>query len=217
MHRMKNIELKRGFLSEEDVQKNIETAYMSTLYIYFRMLYNDTNVASENTPLHISLFLFLRCYAYSGMFRYNDKGEFNVPYGGMSYNKKSLQKEMDYYKSEELLRLFHKATISCLDFEKFFCEFRPQRNDFIFLDPPYDSDFSTYDKNSFTHADHKRLANYLINKCNAKWLLDIKATPFILSLYENKGLSITSFDKKYQVSFMNRNNKAVEHLIIKNY
>lgn len=217
MHRMKNIELKRGFLSEEDVQKNIETAYMSTLYIYFRMLYNDTNVASENTPLHISLFLFLRCYAYSGMFRYNDKGEFNVPYGGMSYNKKSLQKEMDYYKSEELLRLFHKATISCLDFEKFFCEFRPQKNDFIFLDPPYDSDFSTYDKNSFTRADHKRLANYLINKCNAKWLLDIKATPFILSLYENKGLSITSFDKKYQVSFMNRNNKAVEHLIIKNY
>ncbi|WP_373277538.1 DNA adenine methylase, partial [Prevotella falsenii] len=144
MRRMKKIELERGFLSENDVQKNIETAYMSTLYTYFRMLYNDKKIASETPSLHTSLFLFLRYYAYSGMFRYNDKGEFNVPYGGMSYNKKSLQKEIDYYKSESLLEKFRRTTVFCLDFEEFFYKFKPKENDFIFLDPPYDSDFSTY-------------------------------------------------------------------------
>ena len=45
----------------------------------------------------------------------------------------------------------------------------------------------------------------------------IKNTPFIYSLYDGHGLTIKSFDKKYQVSFMNRNDKEVEHLIIKNY
>ena len=46
-------------------------------------------------------------------------------------------------------------------------------------------------------------------------MMVIKATPFILSLYENHGLNIKTFDKTYQVSFMNRNDKDVKHLIIK--
>ena len=37
------------------------------------------------------------------------------------------------------------------------------------------------------------------------------------SLYENKGLNIKQFDKTYTVSFMNRNDKQAEHLIIMNY
>lgn len=217
MCRMKKIEIERGILSNEDVQKNIETALMSGLYTYFRFLFNDRKLAKEINPLHTAFFIFLRFYAYSGMFRYNAKGEFNVPYGGMSYNKKTLERELHYYNSKALEQHFKSTHISCLDFEDFFNKFAPTERDFIFLDPPYDSEFSTYDKNIFTQADQERLANYLINKCKAKWLLDIKATPLIKSLYENKGLSITSFDKKYQVSFMNRNDKDVQHLIIKNY
>ena len=87
----------------------------------------------------------------------------------------------------------------------------------MFLDPPYDSDFSTYAQNEFGKDDQRRLANYLINECKCKWLMIIKNTPFIYSLYDGHGLTIKSFDKKYQVSFMNRNDKQVEHLIIKNY
>ena len=48
-------------------------------------------------------------------------------------------------------------------------------------------------------------------------MMIIKATPYILSLYENKGLNIKQFDKTYTVSFMNRNDKKAEHLIIMNY
>ena len=45
----------------------------------------------------------------------------------------------------------------------------------------------------------------------------IKNTDFIYNLYDNKGLNIKSFDKTYLVSFMNRNDKNVEHLLITNY
>ena len=48
-------------------------------------------------------------------------------------------------------------------------------------------------------------------------MLIIKNTDFIYNLYRNNGFYIKSFDKKYLVSFQNRNNKDVEHLIITNY
>jgi Site-specific DNA methylase len=87
----------------------------------------------------------------------------------------------------------------------------------FFLDPPYDSEFSTYANNAFTQNDQIRLADYLKSECRAKWMMVIKNTPLISSLYSGNGLSIQSFDKKYLVSFMNRNDKNAEHLIITNY
>ena len=116
------------------------------------------------------------------------------------------------------MRHFSKATITGLDFENFFEAHPPKNNDFVFLDPPYDSDFSTYAQNEFSQNDHKRLAHYLIHIVRCKWLMIIKSTPFILSLYSNiNNINITSFEKEYQVSFMNRNQKKATHLIIKNY
>lgn len=58
----------------------------------------------------------------------------------------------------------------------------------------------------------------MINKCKAKWMLIIKNTDFIYDLYSNhSGIHIKSFDKEYVVSFMNRNDKKVTHLLITNY
>ena len=212
----KKLELEKWILPDADVKANIETAFMSALYMYFRNLYNDKEV-QKNTELYTAIFLFIRNYSYSGMFRYNDSGEFNVPYGGASYNSKTLNGKIQYYKSERVLNKFLHTTIFNLDFEDFFKKNKPQKNDFVFLDPPYDSEFSTYAKNIFSKEDQARLANYLCNECKANWMLVIKSTPYILSLYENKGLTIKQFDKTYAVSFMNRNNKNVEHLIIMNY
>jgi len=47
-------------------------------------------------------------------------------------------------------------------------------------------------------------------------MLIIKNTPFIYDLYSKAKLNISAFEKKYLVSFMNRNNKDVKHLLIKN-
>lgn len=214
--RMQELEKIKGELPLADVQDNILTALMSSVYMYFRKLYNDTTI-SCNSNLHTALFVYIRNYAYSGMFRYSKSGDFNVPYGGIGYNKKTLVKKFEYYRSQTLLQHMSKTTMCCADFTKFFDTYTPQFDDFIFLDPPYDSEFSTYAQNEFTRADQQRLANYLCNNCKAKWLLIIKNTPFIKTLYSNNDLFISSFDKTYQVSFMNRNNRNAEHLLISNY
>lgn len=217
LYRMYKLEKEIHLLNYEDLYSNIETAILSGIYMYLRNLYNDEKLKKSNNALATALFLFIRNYAYSGMFRYNTKGEFNVPYGGIGYNHKTLDKKISYYQSENLKKLLSKTEIFNVDFEDFFKMNKLTESDFIFLDPPYDSEFSTYAKNTFDKEDQRRLANYLCNDCKAKWMMVIKSTPYILSLYENKNLNIKVFDKKYSVSFMNRNNKDVQHLLITNY
>ena len=116
-----------------------------------------------------------------------------------------------------MLKHFERTSIYNLDFEQFLRETKPTENDFVFLDPPYDSEFSTYAQNAFTREDQKRLANYMIKECKAKWMMIIKNTEFIYDLYNKQGINIRTFNKEYVVSFMNRNDKKVTHLLITNY
>lgn len=215
--RMKELEQIKHILPEADILDNIETALKSAFYMHFRHIYNNTKKYKIEPAFKAAVFLFIRNFAYSGMFRYNSSGDFNVPYGGIGYNRKNFAKKIDYLRSPELQSLLDDTTIENLDFEDFFSLHKPTKNDFIFLDPPYDSEFSTYAKNEFNKDDQTRLSNFLINKCQSKWMMIIKNTDFILNLYSDKGLHIKSFDKKYLVSFMNRNDKNVEHLLITNY
>lgn len=213
MLRMKVLEAKKNTLSQADVCENIRTAIKSALYMYFRHLYN----AGQAPSLQTALFLFIRNYCYSAMFRYSSDGKFNVPYGGMAYNNKRLDRKLDYYRSDEVRERMAVTTLANLDFEIFFEAYQPNEEDFVFLDPPYDSEFSTYAQNEFTRADHLRLANYLVNRCPAKWMLVIKNTDYIYHLYNHPGINIRAFNKAYQVSFMNRNDRSAEHLLITNY
>lgn len=220
MSRMKELEIQKHILPDDDLRKNIETAFKSAIYMLLREKYNEI-VRSEPryiSPLHTALFFFLRNYAYSGMFRYNDAGDFNVPYGGISYNSKSLKRSLDYFQSDVLRRHFANATVSCEDFEAFLNRHVPAADDFMFLDPPYDSEFSTYANNEFDRHDQIRLANYLIYRCPCRWMMIIKYTDFIYDLYSgHEGIFISTFDKRYAVSFMNRNERNVNHLLITNY
>lgn len=217
MKRMKKIELDRGELPDNDILDNMESALKSAFYMHFRYLYNNIKKYKIEHSFAVAIFFFIRNFAYSGMFRYNKDGGFNVPYGGIGYNRKNLAKKVDYLQTNELIEHLNKTVIDNLDFEDFFKKNKPKKDDFIFLDPPYDSEFSTYAQNEFTRNDQTRLANYLINDCKANWMMVIKNTDFIYDLYNKDGIYMTSFDKKYLVSFQNRNDKDVEHLLITNY
>lgn len=214
--RMYKLEQKSGNLSKEDTIDNLECSFKSAYYMYFRYLYNNKNKLKLSNSFYCAVFYFVRDYCYASMFRYNANGEFNVPYGGISYNRKDFTKKIEYVTSKELKDYLSNTELYNLDFEEFCNRIELNENDFMFLDPPYDTEFSTYAKNDFNKNDQVRLANYLKNT-KAKFMLVIKNTEFIYNLYNVKGLYIKTFDKKYLVSFMNRNDKDVEHLLITNY
>lgn len=214
--RMKMLETKKGKLSNEDINKNIETIFKGAYYTYIRFLYNKREDYKLSNEFKTSLFYFIREYCYSSMFRYNSSGGFNVPYGGISYNRKKIETKIELMQDDELVKRLKNTDIYSLDFEDFLQQISLTEDDFVFLDPPYDSDFSTYSNNDFDLADQKRLAEYLKN-IKSKFMLVIKSTEYINSLYDSDEFYIKSFDKKYLVSFKNRNDKDVEHLIITNY
>lgn len=217
MLRMRQLEKEKGLLSQEDIDLNILTAIKSSFYMYFRMLYNKPQKYNITSMIYSAIYFFIRNYTYSGMFRYNASGEFNVPYGGIGYNGNSLDKKIKYISGVDVQKRLNNTTIENKDFYEFMKSQNTSENDFIFLDPPYDTEFSTYDQNEFTQNDQKRLADYLLNETNCKWMLVIKNTDFIHGLYEKESIVISYFDKSYNVSFMNRNERNTEHLMIKNY
>lgn len=197
-------------LSEKDKKDMEFTARKTAVYMMIRDIYNKRN----DDTIHVACYFFLREYCYSSMFRFSKCGNFNVPYGGMSYNYKYLDEKIEYMFSNQMNDLLSKTNIYNMDFEVFLNEFILSDKDFIFLDPPYDSDFSTYDQNSFDKKEQIRLRDAL-TRIEAKWMLIIKKTDFIKELYSK--FNIYEYDKNYMVSFKNRNEKDVKHLMITNY
>ena len=228
MRRMAALENKKGDLSREDIHKNLEGAWKNAFYMYIRQVYNASEelvACKKITQGHATAaYVFIRQYCYSAMFRFNREGKFNVPYGGITYNHKWLTRNIQNYRSPQMREHLSKTVIGNRDFLDFMGQYPPQRDDFVFLDPPYDTEFSTYDKHEFGKQDQVRLAQYLLHECKANFMLVIKNTPFISQLYpqgmraaNGERIRVSNFDKKYFVSFQDRNDKEAEHLLITNY
>lgn len=215
--RMRKVERDRGEdLPHEDVRHNVEGAYKAVIYTVLRAEYNRGRLRGRQDALQAALFFFLREYAYAAMFRFNGKGEFNVPYGGISYNQKDFFGKLKHMQSDDVLSRLREAHLSSTDFERCLTDFAPSDTDFVFLDPPYDSDFSAYDLNAFGRADHQRLGAVL-RALTSRFMLVIKATPFIERLYPVDHFNVTAFDKTYMWTIKERNDREATHLLITNY
>ena len=203
--------------SPADLRDNLITGFTGGYYMYFRGIFNDIGLGrltDVSVQYRIANFYFIREYCYGSMFRYNTKGEFNIPYGGMSYNRKDMETKVRNMFCGEAAALFSGTEIHCRDFEEFLDSLRLTDRDFLFLDPPYDTDFSDYEGKDFTKRDQERLADVL-KRTPAKFILVIKNTEFIYNLYAEH-FNILSFDKEYTYNVRSRNDRGAEHLIITN-
>lgn len=205
---------------ETDVPfKNITTSICQAFYFIIRDMYNDWNNKGhkENYSMYerSAQWLFIREYCFGSMFRFDSNGNFNIPYGGFSYNSKCFDCKIEKILSDEAKFLATDVTTTCYDFEKAIKTAKFEENDFMFLDPPYDSTFSDYDGNSFTKEDHIRLAETL-KGVTCKWMMAIGKTDFIADLY--KDFHVLEYDKTYMYQARgDYDNKHTTHLLITNY
>ncbi len=133
-------------------------------------------------------FFYLRKTAYRGMLRYNQKGEFNIPFG------RYKTYDIEVLRRAAYREVLSKADIVLGDFSETIS--RAKEGDFIFLDPPYDCEFTSYGPSgSFTADDHTRLA-LMLRHTPAKWLMIISETPLIRMLYDD--FIIAKYSKKYK-------------------
>jgi DNA adenine methylase len=137
---------------EKELEIHFETGIRSGAYLFFRSLLNAHYVKNIklNATKAAANWYFVREFCYGSMFRFNSKGEFNIPYGGITYNRKNFKQKVANIFSLAIVNLFKETKIFNLDFEVFLNQIELVSSDFIFLDPPYDSEFSEYDQNAFT-------------------------------------------------------------------
>ena len=215
--RIPNLQIKAGRVFDlAERRAHLETAFQSGVYTTLRRIYNAELTAPGQWAT--AAWYAVRSLCYSGMFRYGKTGAFNVPYGGIAYNSRNFATSIAQLSAADVVDVLGRSDINSLDFEQLFAQYNGfEATDFIFVDPPYDSAFSQYNKEEdFTQADQKRLAK-LLTKTKAPWMLVIKNTPFILGLYDAPHLHKGVFSKSYQVNFRNRNAQGVEHLVVTNY
>ncbi|MFV8253115.1 DNA adenine methylase [Aerococcus viridans] len=176
------------------------------LYYYIRSLFNDP----EQTKYHpATIYYFINKLSYSGMIRYNKKGEFNVPYGRYKNFNTDLV-------NENHKKLLQRTEILNTDYTDVFK--LANENDFIFLDPPYDTQFSDYGNietvDGFTEDMHVKLASDF-KQLNCKSLMVIGRTPLTYDLY--KDYIVHEYNKNYAVNIRNRFKAESSHILITNY
>ena len=155
-------------------------------------------------------FYYQRKTCFRGMLRYNRDGKFNIPFG--KYKKISYN-ELLNNKYEELLK---RTQVLNKSFEYIFSQYN-SKNNFMFLDPPYDSEFTDYGYCQFGKEEHKKLAN-LFKNTKIKCLMVIGKTKFIEELYKDH--IVEEYEKKYRFKlYAGRVGDEIntKHLIIKNY
>lgn len=176
------------------------------LFYQIRDMFNDLTEKKYSDAL---LYFFINKTAYSGMIRYNAKGEFNVPYGRYA-NMNTALVTVEHHK------LLRNAEIYNLDYS---CIFNMANDDdFMFLDPPYDCVFSDYGnaryKEGFDEEHHIELAeNYKQIKCKA--LMVIGKTSLTEELY--KEMIVDEYGKSYAVNIRNRFKSTANHLLVSNF
>lgn len=91
--------------------------------------------------------IFLNKTCYNGLYRVNQKGEFNVPFG--TYENPRILDEMNLRSVSDVLN-YTGATLVTADYEVATKD--ASKGDFIYFDPPYQPVSSTANFTSYTHS-----------------------------------------------------------------
>lgn len=200
---------------------HLEAGVKSGYYSYFRGIRlrgRYVRHVPADAAETAAIFFFLREFCYGSMFRYNAAGQFNIPYGGMSYNRKDFAAKAERLFQPETQSFLRRVEFRRDDFRVIMKSVAP--GDFVFLDPPYDSEFSAYGQNEFGLDDHADLAG-CFSRMPGRGVLIIKDTPRIRAIYreyaDRRELFWLNYDKQYAYNMRGRNNRAASHLLITNF
>ena len=159
--------------------------------------------------------IYLNKACFNGLYRVNSKNEFNVPSG-----KKT---KVNTYEGPNLgivhcLLNFFDIKILSTDFEESVKD--AKKGDFIYFDPPYDSDtttFNSYTENGFGKEEQIRLAKVFkeLDKKGCYVMLSNYNTSLVKELYKDYNFNYITAQRNIGAKAKNRG--VVEEVIITNY
>lgn len=159
--------------------------------------------------------IYLNKACFNGLYRVNSKNEFNVPFG--------KKEKVNTYEGQNLgivhcIISFNNVELLSTDFET--AVESAKKGDFIYFDPPYDSDTSTfngYTEDGFDRNEQVRLAR-VFKELDAKGcfvMLSNHNTSLINELYKDYNIHVIEAQRNINANGKKRG--KVEEVIITNY
>ena len=198
------------------VLNHYETEHSEAFYYDIRN--KDRNKNSYNrlscyTKAARTIYLNKACF--NGLYRVNSKNEFNVPFG------KKLK--VNTYDGGNLITVSNYLTMNdieilCVDFEN--AVKSAKKGDFVYFDPPYDSDTSTfnnYTEDGFGKEEQRRLAK-VFKELDAKGvyvMLSNHNTSLVNEVYKDYHMHL--IEAKRSINANGKKRGKVEEVIITNY
>jgi DNA adenine methylase len=183
----------------------IEMKNASRLFYRHRTRFNKLLATNnEGGQEAASLFYYLNRTGYNGLCRFNRKGEFNVPFG--SHRKINYVDDFSDFTS-----VFADWEFINSDFE----EIPLESEDFVYADPPYDVDFTSYSKGGFSWDDQKRAAEWLA-KHKGPVILVNQDTKRISDCYKSLGYEIQHLPAPRMINCTGDRSPAREVLAFRN-
>jgi len=189
---------------QHGLKVTIEMANDEQLFYAHRDRFNRIiKQGQTQTQPAAQLFYFLNRTCFNGLCRFNQSGEFNVPFG--AYKKINYVSDFHQYQKLFATWKFTSGDLEALPLEK---------DDFIYADPPYDVEFTTYSSGGFSWEDQVRTAE-LLAAHPGPLVLSNQATPRIVSLYEKLGFTLSYLEAPRRISCTGDRTAAQEVLAVK--
>jgi DNA adenine methylase len=179
--------------------KNQKECFYAARKRFNQLIKNGESKGAESAQL----FYYLNRTCFNGLCRFNQSGEFNVPFG----THKAITYATDFSQFQEA---FASWDFTNLDIE----ELAVEPGDFVYADPPYDVEFTTYSTGGFSWDDQIRTAEWLARH-RGPVVLSNQATKRIVKLYKKLGFEVTYLDGPRRISCTGDRSAAKEVLALK--
>jgi len=168
------------------ILKELKSRHSKELYTKIRNMDREINISQKLTTAEIAArMIYLNQTCFNGLYRVNQKGQFNVPIGS-SLNRLIC----DEHTIRNASKILKTIKITGSDFATVVKD--AESGDLIYLDPPYYpvsaySDFTRYTKEKFYKEDQIRLKKEIdrLSKIGCKIMLSNSDCEFIKDLYSN--------------------------------
>ena len=134
------------------------------------------------------IFYYLNRTCFNGLCRFNQSGEFNVPFG--TYSSISYARDLSEYKATFKSWVFTNHDFASIDL---------QSGDFVYADPPYDVEFTSYSAGGFSWEDQVRTAK-LLSEHPGPVVISNQATDRIVQLYQDFRFQLSYLDGPRRIS-----------------
>ena len=191
--------LQRGLHSDLPMEND------ESLFYLHRARFNDLLRSGQaETAEAASLFYYLNRTGYNGLCRFNRRGEFNVPFGRYT----SINYVQDF---SDYCQVFEHWIFTQTDLEAVPLD----SADFVYADPPYDVEFTSYSKGGFSWQDQVRTAEWLARHDGPVILVN-QATDPIRRLYRSLGYRERLLTAPRMINSTGDRTPAVEILATRN-